>query len=322
VVEADLGPVEPGSLRVTGRLRGAGASAEILDGPGSVLPRRDDHSEAAGGDIVLSFEVDGGERVRLAAGPGEDAVLDAAFVRVGRPALLVTVDRYRHECGAPVPVQAILLDAAAAPVADFAGTARASLYGPESASVALDHDGAGNFTGRFAAIGTPGEYVVVATVDGASAALGRIVRRAATPLLASARSAGIVAFEGATPVDGDGNGRADELVLAFRVSVTAPGEYVLQAVFEAAGGPAASLSDVVHAGAVPVSPVMQLRVPAAVIREAGGRPCRLRAIVLMDAGGGTASFHEFPGQSLGAFDPAAFEPLPETGGTFGRAGED
>ncbi len=105
------------------------------------------------------------------------------------------------------------------------------------------------------------------------------------------------------------------------MSVSAPGEYVLQRVFEAAGGATGQCSAFVHVPGVPASLVMMLGVPAAVIQKTGGGPCTLRDITLIDAEGRT-SFHEFPSMSLGSFEPASFEPLPVSGDAYGDVVDD
>ncbi len=321
----DIGPYEPGPLRIVGMLRGAGAVVEILDEAGAPLPRRNDRSEALDSSVFVQFEVmpapGPGERLRLTAGAGEDAELDAEFIRDGQPSLLVTVGRYRYETGTPIAIHAILRDAAMLPVLDFSGKATATLHGAKTQEIDLVDAGNGTFSGTFAPVSMPGELVAVASIDGTSSSLGRLTRRRATGLVVRGRHATIDSFLGARTSDGDGNGLADDLLVSFKVSVSVPGEYVLQGVFESAAGATEQCSAFVHVPAVPTSLVMTLDVPAEAIQKTGGGHCTLRDITLIDAEGRT-SFHEFPTTSVGSIEPASFEPLPVSGDAYGDVFDD
>jgi len=317
---AAISPYEPGTMRVTGAMSGAGASLDVLDSFGLPLPKSNDTSGTLGDMTIMSFEVSpgpgDGEQYRLVAGSTEEATFFGSFVRLDRPELSLELDEYRAAVGSPIPVRASLLDSGGAALTDFAGTMDADLQGLDPQSVTLTDDGTGSdavagdgiFSGDIPAVAAADVYHLVVTASGTSATEGVVFRRVIEGQLVSAAHASVLGYMGPTLVDTNGNGLAETLLLEFQTDIAAAGEYAVTGRL-LGGGQDYPVSAGVVATTVPSSPVVGLAIPASVVQLAANAQLELRELVMLDTDG-VESFVPFGDVVLGAFDPAQFEPLP------------
>lgn len=194
-----IGPYEPGTLRVVGTLQGDVTTIDVVDGRGNPLPKLHDRTGPVESGTAIYFEVSPkpgqGERVRIAGGAREDAVLNLQFEHVGRPALVVSFNDGRYGVGSAVSVFAKLQDGTSAAVRDFSGTVTADLRGAQKATIKLADEGQGadaaagdgTFSGTLPPINAQGAYSVSVYLDGKSAAYGAMRRRSATDLVVTAQ---------------------------------------------------------------------------------------------------------------------------------------